>query len=196
MGAVQTFRNGSLSVSSLCVSRGLRGILKDINFSLEPGDGVFVRGKNGVGKTTLLRTIAGFIKPHAGSISLQRKSILYLDEKGALPFDVRVSEYLDFLDAYYACFLDRTRFGVNKFSHKVVQELSSGQRQLVRLLRLQRPGSDVWLLDEPFSSLDAENQSFVAKEIKSFLLEKRGICIISIPKGTTVKGLEWPSIEL
>ncbi len=163
-------------------------VLKDINFSLRPGELVGLLGPSGCGKTTLLRLIAGFEKPKRGLI---KKNGQIISDNHYLLSPERRQIGMVFQD--YALFphlnvWDNVCFGINKkeqsikranwllnlldiyeFKNRYPHELSGGQSQRVALARALAPGTSLVLLDEPFCSLDVEVRSRLRSELSSVL---------------------------
>ena len=163
-------------------------VLKDINFSLKPGELVGLLGPSGCGKTTLLRLIAGFEKPKSGLI---KKNGQIISDKSYLLSPERRQIGMVFQD--YALFphlnvWDNVCFGITKkkqsieranwllslldiyeFKRRYPHELSGGQSQRVALARALAPGTSLVLLDEPFCSLDVEVRSRLRSELSSVL---------------------------
>ena len=163
-------------------------VLKDINFSLRPGELVGLLGPSGCGKTTLLRLIAGFEKPKRGLI---KKNGRIISDNHYLLSPERRQIGMVFQD--YALFphlnvWDNVCFGINKkeqsinrakwllnlldiyhFKNRYPHELSGGQSQRVALARALAPGTSLVLLDEPFCSLDVEVRSRLRSELSSVL---------------------------
>ncbi len=163
-------------------------VLKDINFSLRPGELVGLLGPSGCGKTTLLRLIAGFDKPKRGLI---KKNGQIISDNNYLLSPERRQIGMVFQD--YALFphlnvWDNVCFGINKkeqsikraewllnlldiyeLKNRYPHELSGGQSQRVALARALAPGTSLVLLDEPFCSLDVEVRSRLRSELSSVL---------------------------
>ena len=163
-------------------------VLKDINFSLKPGELIGLLGPSGCGKTTLLRLIAGFDKPNRGQI---KKNGQIISSNNFLLSPERRKIGMVFQD--YALFphlnvWDNVCFGINKkkksleranwllrlldiyeFKSRYPHELSGGQSQRVALARALAPGTSLVLLDEPFCSLDVEVRARLRSELSSVL---------------------------
>ena len=163
-------------------------VLKDISFSLRPGELVGLLGPSGCGKTTLLRLIAGFEKPKRGLIK-RNGQIISNNHYFLSPERRQIG--MVFQD--YALFphlnvWDNVCFGINKkeqsikranwllnlldiheFKNRFPHELSGGQSQRVALARALAPGTSLVLLDEPFCSLDVEVRSRLRSELSSVL---------------------------
>jgi heme exporter protein A len=153
--------------------RGGRPLFRKLDFALAPGQVVWLRGRNGRGKTSLLRLLAGLATPaggavHCGGQPLRsagpawRRRLVYIGHLNALKEDLSVAESLRF----FAHLQGRTptaaeitaalaRLGVAGLGPRPVRTLSQGQRRRSALARLALPQPrSVWLLDEPFDALD------------------------------------------
>ncbi len=155
-----------LQVRDLACRRGDRVLFESLGFSVAAGAIVWVRGANGQGKTTLLRTLAGLAAPAAGAIVHapgQAAAVVYVAHANALKDDLTVAESLAFLLALSGAPPDRARidtaldrFGLAGRRNAFVRTLSQGQRRRVSLARLAAlPEPRLWLLDEPYDALDA-----------------------------------------
>ena len=171
-------RAATLVVRELACSRGDRTLFAPTSFTAAAGDIVWVRGANGQGKTTLLRTLAGLAAPSAGQIVWQRSDdgaprVVYLAHANAIKDELTVRESLRFLldladakvgDADVDAALDR--FGLLSRRDAFVRTLSQGQRRRVALARLAAQREALpWLLDEPFDALDAAGVEALASLI-------------------------------
>ncbi|MCE9659137.1 MAG: cytochrome c biogenesis heme-transporting ATPase CcmA [Burkholderiales bacterium] len=156
-----------LQVEGLACRRGERLLFSGFALRLEPGRIVWLRGANGQGKTTLLRTLAGLSEPEAGTMAWREPQplgpALYLAHANALKDELTAFESLRFLlalagnaPADSAIDAALARFGMAGRRAAPVRTLSQGQRRRVALARLALPGTaSTWLLDEPFDALDA-----------------------------------------
>ncbi len=167
-----------LQAIDLAGQRGERTLFEHLELSLEAGSVTWLRGRNGRGKTTLLRLLASLASPTHGEIRVlgrpQRRAdaawrcaLLYIGHQNALKDDLSASEALAFLMrvagvAVSGAQIDAAlqRLGVHAKRRALVRTLSQGQRRRVSLARLalsmQRP---LWLLDEPFDALDVDGVS-------------------------------------
>jgi len=157
-----------ISVSGLTISRGERVLFRDLSFTVGAGEVLALTGGNGAGKTSLLRTLAGFIRPDAGGVAFDgaeteeaRGSRLHwLGHLDGLKPARRAREELDFqcrwlgadTGAIAAAVL---RLGLEPLLDLEVRKLSAGQRRRLALARLIAAPRPLWLLDEPLSPLDA-----------------------------------------
>jgi heme exporter protein A len=160
-----------LSGIDLTCRRGGRDIFAGLNFSVGGGEALMVSGRNGAGKSSLLRMLAGLVRIAHGSLHLEGgdpdlsigEQAHYLGHLDALKPSLTVAENLEF----WAGFLGPpasgrsgplAAVGLDAIADLPAGYLSAGQRRrlsLARLLAVKRP---VWLLDEPASTLDAAGQ--------------------------------------
>ncbi|WP_262049295.1 heme ABC exporter ATP-binding protein CcmA [Bradyrhizobium sp. Bra78] len=173
----------------VCV-RGGREVFSGLDFEATSGEAVAVVGRNGSGKTSLLRLIAGLLIPAGGTIALDGgdaeltlpEQCHYLGHRDALKPALSVAENLSF----WADFLGGERLdaaeslatvGLDHAADLPAAFLSAGQRRrlsLARLLTVRRP---VWLLDEPTNALDVAGQDMVGGLMREHLA--RGGLIIA-----------------
>ena len=172
-----------------CV-RGGREVFAGLDFGAVSGEAVAVVGRNGSGKTSLLRLIAGLLIPAGGTIALDGgdseltlpEQCHYLGHRDALKPALSVAENLTF----WADFLGGERFdageslatvGLDHAADLPAAFLSAGQRRrlsLARLLTVRRP---VWLLDEPTTALDVAGQDMFSGLMREHL--SRGGLIVA-----------------
>ena len=167
--------NALLQTLSLAGERGDRRLFEGLNLSLVPGSITWLRGRNGRGKTTLLRLLAGLSSPADGNLLIQGQSLrelgaegrrlwVYVGHQNALKDDLTVTESLRFLARLHGLPHDAPalktalqRLGIAQRQHAAVRTLSQGQRRRVALARLAlSSAAPLWLLDEPFDALDAD----------------------------------------
>lgn len=173
----------------VCV-RGGREVFAGLDFEAIAGEAVAVVGRNGSGKTSLLRLIAGLLVPAGGTIALEGgdaeltlpEQCHYLGHRDALKPALSVAENLmfwaDFLGGERLDFAESlATVGLEHATHLPAGFLSAGQRRrlsLARLLTVRRP---VWLLDEPTNALDVTGQDMFGGLMREHL--SRGGMIIA-----------------
>jgi ABC-type Fe3+/spermidine/putrescine transport system ATPase subunit len=187
-----------LDIKDLEVSYGRTPVLEDIGLEVAQGEFIALLGSSGCGKTTLLRTIAGFMKPSAGTIRVAGRDIAHLppDKRGmALVFQsyalwphMNVRQNIGYglkvrgqSRAAIHAKVDETlsMLGLEGFAERNVTALSGGQRQRVALGRALAISPQILLLDEPLSNLDARIRLTVRHEIRA--LQKRlGITAVHV----------------
>ena len=185
-----------LSAADLTCRRGGRELFSGLGFSLAAGEALVVTGRNGSGKSSLLRLVAGLLRPDAGRISLEggdaeagiAEQAHYLGHQDALKSSLTVEENLRFWSAYLGSAENSPeraleRLGLQELADLPAAYLSAGQRRrlsLARLLTVHRP---LWLLDEPASPLDSEGQGHLAALMRVHLA--RGGLILAAAHGPT-----------
>ena len=183
------FDNLIIRARSLSKSYGDETVLEDFNIDIWYGSIFGILGVSGSGKTTALRLLAGFENPDEGTIEMHNK-VIY-DKKINIPPEERKIGMV-FQD--YALFPHLTvekniAFGLSKdeikngrleeiinmtnlqpYRNKYPQDISGGQQQRVSIARALAPKPEVILLDEPFTSLDAQMARDLREEVVSLLL--------------------------
>lgn len=156
----------TLTVTNLVCARGGMAILQGVSFSLEPGHALVLQGPNGIGKTTLLRTISGLQPPQSGKIECAPDSLAYAAHADAIKPTLTVRENLVFWAAVFGTKdtdAGLSAMQLHPFADRPAATLSAGQKRRLGLARLLVTGRPIWLLDEPTVSLDtASNALFVA----------------------------------
>ncbi|MRU16412.1 heme ABC exporter ATP-binding protein CcmA [Roseovarius sp. A21] len=161
-----------LNVSDLTIARGGIKVLEGIGLRLEPGQALVLRGPNGVGKTTLLRTIAGLQPPHSGQVEADPETLVYAGHADGLKPTLTVEENLTFWARVF-CTPDIDpaidAFQLDALRTRPAGALSAGQKRRLGLARLLVTGRPIWILDEPTVSLDVEAVQMFADTIRSHL---------------------------
>ncbi len=160
------------SVSDLACARGGLTVLEGVAFTLAPGAALILRGANGIGKTTLLRTLAGLQPAVAGRISLPPESLVYSAHADGLKAVLTVQENLSFWAAVHGgADVARALVAMNleALADRRAAHLSAGQKRRLGLARLLVTGRRVWLLDEPTVSLDVASVALFAGVVRAHL---------------------------
>ena len=176
----------TLKVSSVSCFRSGYKIIDNISFELKAGQLALISGSNGSGKTSLLRMIAGFIPLSFGSITFNSKEdysneFFILGHNLAIKDDISPEEDIKFWSMYLGSgyegdVLDRV--GLRDLKKTPCKYLSQGQRQRLVIARLLSSNKDLWLLDEPTSSLDKDASIFL-KEIINDHKDSGGSILVS-----------------
>jgi heme exporter protein A len=164
-----------LSISDLACERDSRVLYQSLNITIEAGDLWHVKGRNGAGKTTFLRQLAGLHPVDEGEISLLNNNtrVIYIGHKLGLKEQLTADENLTWLAGLNGSSTQQQRYialervGLRGYEESVVAQLSAGQKRRVALARLHLCKADIWLLDEPFTSIDqqgiADEQAWLNK---------------------------------
>lgn len=163
-----------LRVEDLAVTRGGLPVLEGLGFTLETGQALVLRGPNGIGKTTLLRTLAGLQPALAGTISMPPETMAYAAHADGLKSTLTVTENLSFWAAVYgtgAIDAALDRMNLRQLADRPAHSLSAGQKRRLGLARLLVTGRPVWVLDEPTVSLDAASVALFAGAVRAHLAQ-------------------------
>ncbi|MEJ1159834.1 heme ABC exporter ATP-binding protein CcmA [Prosthecomicrobium sp. N25] len=161
-----------LEAHDLACERGGRLVFTGLGFTVASGEALIVTGPNGAGKSSLLRVLAGLVRPAAGSLALidgdaelsLAQQCHYFGHQDALKPSLTVEENLGFWRSFYdqpARGLDEAldTVGLQHLKGLPAAYLSAGQRRRLSLARLLVSRRTVWLLDEPTSALDAASEA-------------------------------------
>ncbi|MDP2083132.1 MAG: heme ABC exporter ATP-binding protein CcmA [Pseudotabrizicola sp.] len=161
-----------LVVENLSVARGGLTVLEGVSFSLAAGQALILRGPNGVGKTTLLRTLAGLQPAVTGSVSAPPESLTYAAHADGLKAVLTVEENLQFWAAIHGVggvAQAMAQMNLTELRARRAANLSAGQKRRLGLARLLVTGRSVWVLDEPTVSLDVASVALFAGVVRAHL---------------------------
>jgi heme exporter protein A len=172
----------------VCV-RGGREVFSGLGFRVRAGEALLLTGPNGAGKSSLLRLIAGLLRPAAGRIALTggdselsvAEQAHYLGHQDALKPSLTVRENLrfwaDFLGGGSGFLTDAlAAVGLEELADLPAGYLSAGQRRRLSLARLLAAPRPLWLLDEPTAALDTTAQGRLAELMRRHL-DGRGLIV-------------------
>lgn len=180
-------------------------VVKGAGFAVKRGEVVCMLGMNGCGKTTILKTLLGFLKPHSGSITIDGRDVLamgererasrvaYVPQAHTPPFPFSVADVVIMGRTPYvnrmAVISDKDRriayrsltlLGIEALADRVYTELSGGQRQLVLIARALAQQPDLLVMDEPTASLDYGNQYMVLSSVRELAAaENMGVLMVT-----------------
>ena len=160
----------ALRIERLACRRGGRLLFAGLELDLAPGQSALIAGPNGIGKSSLLRMIAGLLTPYAGTIACTG-TIALTDEAAALDRDKTLRGALAFwanLDSAAPGRIDAALadLGIGHLADIPVRILSTGQRKRAALARTIASGADIWLLDEPANGLDIASTRALAQVVE------------------------------
>ena len=202
-----------LEVSNLGCVRGDHRLFTGLSFSLSDGELMQVQGANGSGKTSLLRTLCGFIMPESGEICWRGSDIreleedycaelVYLGHLNAIKDELNALENLRINAGLAGSAIDDQRakaalrrMGLRGKELLPVKVLSQGQRRRVALARLLVTDAPLWILDEPLTALDTGAVGLM-QELIGEHLSNSGMVIFTTHQPLQVDGVETRILSL
>lgn len=166
-----TATGAGLHINSISCSRGYRDLFQQLDIQLDPGQVLRVEGKNGSGKTSLLRIMSGLAQPLEGEVLWQGQRIhhaeseyfqdlLFIGHRAGIKMELTPIENLCMANALHGSKTDvdieqaLSQVGLFGFEDIPCARLSAGQKRRVALAQLFLTEARCWILDEPFTSLD------------------------------------------
>jgi heme exporter protein A len=202
-----------LEVSNLACSRGDHRLFSGLNFQLDLGQIMQVQGVNGSGKTSLLRSLCGFLMPDEGDIVWRGERIrdldeeyyaelLYLGHLNAIKDELSALENLLISAGLSGVELEEKeamaalrRMGLRGREMLPTKVLSQGQRRRVALARLLVSDAKLWILDEPLTALDVGAVELI-QELIAEHLARQGMVIFTTHQPLHVPGMEMRTLSL
>ena len=203
----------SLQIESLCCVRGDRVLFRDLDFTVDSGEMIHLKGHNGSGKTTLLRALAGLLLPESGRILWNGESIrslredyarhlLFLGHHNGIKGDLTAVENLRIAATLDGYTLGEERawqvlgeIGLRGHEDLPTKHLSQGQKRRVALARLLANDARIWILDEPFTALDVAAVGLLQTVIARHVADG-GLAIITTHQAVDMIGEQTRTIEL
>ena len=184
-------KNFLIQAQDLSFERSGRIIFSSLNISLEEGQIIFIKGKNGSGKTSLLRCLAGFTPTTSGKILWYGNEVLpafyseeplvaWLGHLDAIKGSLTVKENLLFFSKIWSVKSNTfnkciKKLSFEKFMNFPASWLSAGEKRRLSLLRLSFCPAKVWILDEPSTFLDSDNREILINIMNTHLKNKGAI---------------------
>ncbi len=183
-----------LSAANLTLIRGERCLFEGLDFALDNGGLLLLEGRNGCGKTSLMRAIAGMLSLETGEIHwngvpvLQQRQtfhgeLVWLAHRTGLKWDLTMVENLKF-ERSLRRQSDRdpeevyAKLGIERLKRLPLRSLSAGQQRRVALARMLLADVPLWLMDEPFTNLDREGRKLVMELVEDHL-GADGMCVMA-----------------
>lgn len=177
-----------LSVTNLSVVKRDRCLFENLNFTVEPGRLLYVKGQNGAGKTSMLRVLAGLVAADSGEVFFSNQNIrvcresyyqnlVYFGHKLGINQTLSALENLQYwCTQHQVAISDERIFSTLGHLNLVgledipVANLSAGQQRRVALARFWfKQNAKIWILDEPFTALDTQGIDLLSSQITQFL---------------------------
>jgi heme exporter protein A len=190
--------NALLSADALCLFRGDRCLFKDLQFALDASELLLIEGRNGSGKTSLLRGIAGMLEFEHGNVLWRGKAVrddyqafrndlVWLAHKVGFKADLTLLANLRFEAGLRATSLQKLdsvleRLDLQNLTELSFRALSAGQQRRVALARMLLADARLWMMDEPFTNLDRAGQALVVELIGEHLAGN-GLCVLASHQG-------------
>jgi heme exporter protein A len=192
-----------LSADGLTLFRGERCLFQGLSFALNPGELLLLEGRNGSGKTSLMRAIAGLIEFEDGDVMWEGKplrinrqsfnaSLVWMQHRVGFKADLNLVENLKFeshLRAQSGEDFDEVckRLDIDRLKRLPLRALSAGQQRRVALARMLLSKVPLWLMDEPFTNLDREGRALVM-DLTTEHLAGGGMCIMAAHQDVEIGG--------
>lgn len=200
-----------LSVTNLSVVKRDRLLFENINFAVEQGNLLYVKGQNGAGKTSMLRVLAGLVDAESGEVYFEQQDIkdcreiynqnlVYFGHKLGINLTLSAVENLQYwckqhqvvisVDTIFSTLAQLNLVGLEDIP---VANLSAGQQRRVALARFWfKQNAKLWILDEPFTALDTQGIELLSKQITKFLSAGGAVVMTS----HQALHLDYPTDEL
>lgn len=194
----------SLTVEQLACSRDDRLLFSDVSFTLSSGQILLLEGRNGSGKTSLLRILCGFREADAGTIYWRGKPVADSDYFSEMAYvghaegskkELTVLENLKFalalnVPGHYTIQQALAKVHLAGYDDNLVQTLSAGQKRRLSLARLLITHNQLWILDEPFTSLDKHGIDLIESLMQDHIAQG-GMVLL-----TSHQDLSLPHVDL
>ncbi len=204
-----------LKVENLSVKRDENFIFKNINFSLQSDEKLFITGPNGAGKTTFIETIMGFIKPETGKLFFKGKEVKTEENLYNLrisagyifqnPDDQLFSPTVEEDIAFGLLNIGKKRseipeiieqtldiLGINYLKNRLTYKLSGGEKRLVSIASVLSMNPDCLIMDEPTIGVDEKKLKLLLRFLKE---TNKAILMITHDKDV-IEELKWPVLRL
>lgn len=185
-----------LHADQICCIRQQKFLFQQLSFNLNPGELLIVEGQNGCGKSSLLRLLTGLAEPDQGNIYWQGSNIKricydywpklhYIGHTNGIKLGLTINENLKL--AMYLAEHNASLHSIENVldclqlkeeQHLLTKYLSAGKKRRLALARLFLIKKPLWILDEPFTALDAQSIEIIRDALERHL-NQQGLCVIS-----------------
>ena len=178
-----------LECKSLCKSYGDKEILKDINLKIPKGKIIGLLGKNGTGKTTLIKLINDLLTPTSGEIFINGKKpgveskdiIAFLPERTYLDREMSVKDAIKYFEEFYTNFDSKKAVKLLKDldldMNSKISKMSKGMQEKLQLILVMSRNAELYILDEPLGGVDPATRDYILDTILSNFCEGASVII-------------------
>ena len=178
-----------LECKALCKDYGKKKVLKDVDLTIESGRIIGLLGKNGTGKTTLIKLINDLLTPTSGEILFKgkkigvesKKSISYLPERTHLDKNMTVKQTLHFFSEFYKDFdIEKAKkllVDLSLDENMLLKKMSKGMQEKVQLVLVMSRKADLYVLDEPIGGVDPATRDYILDTILANFAEGASVII-------------------
>lgn len=175
--------------NNLCKEFDNKKVLKDINLTIPKGRIIGLLGKNGMGKTTLLKLINDLLTPTSGEVLINgekpninsKKIISYLPERTYLDKSMKISQIITFFDEFYDNFNKEKAIKLLKDLdldiNSKVSKMSKGMQEKLQLILVMSREAELYILDEPLGGVDPATRDYILDMILSNFSENSSLII-------------------
>lgn len=199
----------SLEVKNLCCVRDDRVLFDNLSFRVSSGQALLLEGQNGSGKSSLLKILCGFREPDGGEVlwcgiginsSAFFEQMAYVGHLDGVKKELTVLENLKIASALgmpgrYSIEDALERVHLHGYDNVLVQSLSAGQKRRLSLARLLITDNKLWILDEPFTSLDKEGIA-IFEALMVDHIAREGMVVLTSHHDITLHGIDVQTIRL
>tara|TARA_Y100000590_G_C15673132_1_gene996998 strand:+ start:218 stop:841 length:624 start_codon:yes stop_codon:yes gene_type:complete len=201
-----------LLANNLSINRSNRTLFKNLDFSAQPKSITQIRGRNGIGKTTLIKILSGIISPDVGDVYWNGKNIsknskdffnnlsLVMDSNTSKN-DLTVYENIKFWKSLFFSSITKNEtdsllemLNLDKYKNSFVRNLSSGEKRKLEISRLVIESKKVWIFDEPYIGLDETTINIFNETIRNHT-KNDGIVIFSSHYHLEILGVNTIDLE-
>ncbi len=178
-----------LEINDICKSYDDKLVLKNINLKISSGKIVGLLGKNGTGKTTLIKLINDLLTPDSGEILVKgkkigvdtKKVISYLPERTYLNKNMKITEIIEYFNDFYNNFdskkAEKLLKDLDLDINQKLSKMSKGMQEKVQLVLVMSRKADLYILDEPLGGVDPATRDYILDTILNNFNENASVII-------------------